>query len=381
MSSRDLELSIRPADDVPLYRQIADQIRRQIGRGHLAPGDPLPTVRGLSENLGCNASTVSRAYAELSRDGLIAGRRGGGTYVVDTALSADPRLRQAQLVNLIERALLEALTAGFTPAEVEAGFTMALSRWRTMTESEAVRPGQSSEPDQVRFVGSHDAAVELLASRLRRIQPTINLTVEFAGSLGGLMALARGEADIAGTHLRDPATGEYNVEYVRHILPGRSVVLVTLVTRSMGLIVAPGNPKAVRGIPDLIRPDITIINRQLGSGTRVLLDARLREFGIAPENVHGYDNEVQTHLAVADAVAQHRVDVGLGVRAAAAALNLGFTPLHRERYDLVMLEATWRRAPVQSLLALLNGDDFRHAVTQLGGYDVSHMGHTVQLEP
>lgn len=374
------EVQLRPSDDTPLYRQIADQIRRQIASGHLTPGDTLPTVRGLSEELGCNPSTVSRAYTELTRDGLIVGRRGGGTYVTDTDQARNPRLRQAQLVNLVERAVLEALTAGFSPSEVEAGFTIALSRWREITRGEAARPGPARKPDQLRFVGSHDAAIELLATRLRSTAPSVDLTLQFDGSLGGLMALARGKADIAGAHLRDPATGEYNVAYVRHILPGRSITLVTLATRSIGLIVAPGNPKAVRSIQDLGRPDITLVNRQVGSGTRVLLDARLREIGIDPGSVHGYDREVRTHLAVAEAIDQHRADVGLGVRAAAAALGLDFTPLHGERYDLVMLRKTWQSAPIQSLLSLLRSAAFRRAVEALGGYDISHMGRTMQLD-
>jgi molybdate-binding protein/DNA-binding transcriptional regulator YhcF (GntR family) len=380
MADSHPEFRLHPSGDMPLYRQIADQIRRQIAGGQLVPGDALPTVRGLSDDLGCNPSTVSRAYTELSRDGLIVGRRGGGTYVADTDQPRNPRLRQAQLVNLIERALLEALTAGFSPSEVEAGFTIALSRWREVTSGEATGPGPARKPDRLTFVGSHDAAVELLATQLRSTAPSVDLTLQFDGSLGGLMALARGEADIAGAHLRDAASGEYNVGYVRHILPGRPITLVTLATRSIGLIVAHGNPKAVQSIQDLGRPDVTLVNRQIGSGTRVLLDARLREIGIAPSSVHGYDREVRTHLAVAEAIDQHRADVGLGVRAAAAALGLDFTPLHRERYDLVMLRDTWQHPPVQSLLSSLRSTAFRCAVEALGGYDVSDMGRTIQLD-
>lgn len=373
-------LRLYASDDRPLYRQIADHIRRQIASGRLEPGDALPTVRGLSEDLGCNPSTVSRAYTELTREGLIVGRRGGGTLVADPGQTPNPRLRQAQLVNLVERAVIEALTAGFSPSEVEAGFTVALGRWREVTTGETEHAASTRQPDHVAFVGSHDAAIELLASKLRRGARTVKLTLQFDGSLGGLMALARGAADIAGTHLRDPTTGEYNVDYVRHILPGRPITLVTLATRSIGLIAAPGNPKAVRSLQDLSRPDVVLVNRQMGSGTRVLLDARLREFGIAPTQVHGYDHEVRTHRAVAEAVDQRRADVGLGVRAAALALGLNFTPLHGERYDLVMLRDTWQRPPVQSILSLLGSAEFRQAVEALGGYDVSEMGRTAQLD-
>jgi molybdate-binding protein/DNA-binding transcriptional regulator YhcF (GntR family) len=372
-------LQISKTSDDPLYRQIADQIRERIARGELAPGDPLPTVRGLAEELGCNPSTVSRAYAELVREGVIAGQRGAGTRVARPPLPDNETLRQARLVNLVERPLLEALSAGYTPAEVEAAFTLALSRWRELREGGVSSAHKAARPNELRFVGSHDPAVELLATRLRRHDPSIRLSVTFAGSLGGLMALARGEADVAGAHLRDEQTGEYNVDYVRHILPGRPVVLVTLVTRSVGLMAAAGNPKEISGIEDLARPDVTIINRQAGSGTRVLLDARLREREIMSSDVAGYNREATTHIAVATAVARGEADVGLGVRAAAQALGLDFVPLLRERYDLVIPEETWSRPPVRSMLTVIQSGEFQAAVQALGGYDVSEMGHEVRL--
>lgn len=345
----------------------------------LAPGDPLPTVRGLANELGCNPSTVSRAYTELARDGVIAGRRGAGTYVAEPPILTDETLRRARLVNLVERSLLEALSAGYTPAEVEAAFSLALSHWRELREGGPSPAGKPDRPEILRFVGSHDPVVELLATRLRRHAPTIDLSVTFAGSLGGLMALARGEADVAGTHLRDEQTGEYNVDYVRHILPGRVVRLITLVTRSVGLMVSAGNPKGIGGFEDLARPDVTIVNRQAGSGTRVLLDARLRELGITSSEVAGYEREVTTHMAVATAVAEGEADVGLGVQAAAQAQGLGFVPLLRERYDLVILDEARGRPPVKSMLEVIHSDEFHPAVETLGGYDTSEMGREFVL--
>ncbi|MFQ5854924.1 MAG: substrate-binding domain-containing protein [Anaerolineae bacterium] len=379
MSNKRFRLQLYPESDTPLYRQIADQIRERIASGALVPGDPLPTVRGLAEKLGCNPSTISRAYTELTREGVIVGQRGAGTHVARPPLPANETLRQARLVNLVERPLLEALSAGYTPAEMEAAFSLALSRWRELREGVAPSTPEAMSPNALRFVGSHDPAVELLATQLRRRDQTIDLSVVFAGSLGGLMALARGEADVAGAHLRDEQTGEYNVDYVRHILPGRPVMLVTLVTRSVGLMVAAGNPKEISGIEELARPDVTMINRQAGSGTRVLLDARLRELGIMSSEVAGYDREATTHMAVATAVARGEADVGLGVRAAAQALSLDFIPLLRERYDLVIPDEAWGRPPVQSMLDVIRSDEFRAAVEVLGGYDTSEMGHTVQF--
>jgi putative molybdopterin biosynthesis protein len=222
--------------------------------------------------------------------------------------------------------------------------------------------------------------VELLAQQMRTRYPDIALSLEFRGSLAGLMALAQGQADVAGAHLQSERGDEYNVEHVRHILPGLPVVLVTLARREVGLIVAAGNPKGIRGIEDVARPGVRLVNRQRGSGTRILLDARLRESGIAPQTVQGYDDEETTHLAVATAVAEGRADVGLGIRAAAESLGLDFLPLLRERYDLV-IPARFRDArPIQRLLDILTSPSFRDVVTTLGGYDLSETGRETLLE-
>ncbi len=379
--TRDVQqIQVDLTSDTPLYQQIADQIQHQIAAGTLLPGDRLPTVRGLAEELACNPSTVSRAYTELAREGVIAGRRGAGTHIAEPALPTSETLRQARLVNLVERPLLEALSAGFTPAEVEAAFGLALDRWRELREIDATSEIGAVRPNELRFVGSHDPTVELLAARLRRRDPTLDLSVTFAGSLGGLMALARGEADVAGTHLRDEHTGEYNVDYVHHILPGRAVRLVTLVTRSLGLIVAAGNPKGISGVGDLARSGVVIMNRQAGSGTRVLLDAQLQELRIAPGDVGGYDREATTHAAVATAVAEGEADAGLGVQAAAESLGLGFVPLRRERYDLVVSDGVWDGAPVRSMLDVIRSEAFQAAVQAMGGYDTSEMGREIQLD-
>lgn len=367
--------------DRPLYRQIADQVQQQIAAGRLVPGDELPPVRQLAQELGCTPGTVARAYAELRQAGLIVTRRGGGTRVAQPPSRVeDIAVRRARLVHLVERPLLEALAAGYTAEEVEAAFGLALARWRQLQG--AAPPSTESPPptDRLRFVGSHDPVVELLAQHMRTRYPDITLSVEFRGSLAGLMALAQGQADVAGAHLRSEHSDEYNVEHVRHILPGLPVVLVTLALREVGLIVAAGNPKGIHGIEDVARPDVRLVNRQRGSGTRVLLDARLRELDIDPQVVQGYDHEETTHLAVATAVAEGRADVGVGIRAAAESLGLGFLPLLRERYDLVIPARFRDTRPIQSLLNILTSSSFQDVIATLGGYDLSHTGRETLLE-
>src|SRR6185436_12361710 len=180
-----------------------------------------------------------------------------------------------------------------------------------------------------------------------------------------LFALARGSADLAGCHLLDPETGEYNVSFVHHLLPGEMVLLVTLAHRQQGLMVAAGNPKRIASVGDLARPDVQSVNRPRGSGTRVLLDDALRRACIAPTAVRGYEREQATHLAVAGAVAAGVADAGLGILAAARTYGLDFVPLARERYDLAMRPATAARPAMQKLIRTLKSDDFRVVVAAL----------------
>jgi len=228
-------------------------------------------------------------------------------------------------------------------------------------------------------IGSHDVSLDLmiqfLAQRGRRL---VSANV---GSLGGLVALRRGEAHLAGSHLLDPESGEYNLAYIRRYLPDMPVKVVALVGRQQGLMVQPGNPKNIRSLEDLARPDVTFVNRQRGAGTRVLLDYHLSRLGISPEQVQGYNEEEYTHLAVAAAVAAGRADCGLGIPAAAQALGLDFVSLFTERYDLVILAAFYDSPLLAPLLELLYDAEFRRAVAALPGYDVDVMGTLVAELP
>jgi putative molybdopterin biosynthesis protein len=231
-------------------------------------------------------------------------------------------------------------------------------------------------------IGSHDLVLDLLAQFLAERSPGMRLASANAGSLGGMVALRRGEAHFAGSHLLHAQTGEYNVAYVRQYLPDRSVVLVTLTRREQGFIIAPGNPKEITGLGDLTRPDVRYVNRQRGAGTRVLLDYRLAEAGIDPATIQGYDREEVTHLAVAAAVASGLADCGLGVRAAARALNLDFISVEWERYDLIIPREHYQSDLLKPLLELLHDPALQSAVRALPGYDPSPMGQLVaEIEP
>jgi putative molybdopterin biosynthesis protein len=227
-------------------------------------------------------------------------------------------------------------------------------------------------------IGSHDLVLDLAASQLRAADPGVTLASSNAGSLGGLVALRDGLCHIAGSHLLDPATGEYTLPYVDRVLGARAVAVVRLVHREQGLIVARGNPLGITGIDDLARPGLRYVNRQRGAGTRVLLDHELRRREIDPETIAGYAREEHTHLAVAAAVAAGRVDAGLGVMAAARAFDLDFVPVTREPYDLVLAAETLDDPVTASLWTLLEDPGFRAAVEALGGYGTEEMGRRIR---
>ncbi len=241
-----------------------------------------------------------------------------------------------------------------------------------------VRVNLLKPADQVRrtivAIGSHDLTLDLLADELGQRYPGRSLSSANVGSVGGLLALSRGEAHLAGSHLLDEDTGEYNVAYIRRLLPQTSVVVLGFVQRVQGLIVPAGNPKGIRTLEDLVRPDVVFINRQRGAGTRVLLDYRLRQLGIHPAAIQGYDRQEFTHLAVAAAVASGAADCGLGILAAARALRLDFVPVGEEQYDLIVPAAHFGSDALAPLLAIIRDPAFAARVSGLGGYATPEIG-------
>ena len=383
-----------------IYIDIAEAIRRLIVSGELKPGDHLPAIREQAKTWHCTPGTVSRAYARLAEEGLVSGRRGAGTRVTENALQAAPSAwRWASLVNRADRFLLDALSNGHTPEQAEAALSVAIGRWQDLqgarmprAKGEAIpRPeakpvesesagGVEAGSSQLRFVGSHDLVVESLPRLLSQHHAGLVLSLEYRGSLGGLMALARGDADLAGIHLWDAATDTYNTPFVQRVLPGRSMVLLTLFHRSLGLIVPSGNPQQVQYLSDLSRPGVTFVNRQAGSGTRVWLDAQLKRLGIPQEAIAGYAQTEATHLGVARAIAEKSATVGLGIEAAASSLGLSFVPLTREQYDLAFPAEFWNSTPARLLVEIIRSTEFRQTVLQLGGYDLTATGHEIRLQ-
>ncbi len=224
------------------------------------------------------------------------------------------------------------------------------------------------------IVGSHDNTLDVLADQLRAGDGALTLSSSHVGSMGGLMAVKRGVCHLAGAHLLDTETGEYNRSYVKRYLPDTPVRLVNLVMRDQGLIIPKGNPKGIEGIEDLGREDLVFMNRQGGSGTRILLDYRLGQIGLSSEQINGYANEEFTHMNVAVAVLSGMADAGLGIYAAAKALNLDFIPVVTEQYDLIIPQVYFESVNIQVLLETINTAAFKTRVEALGGYSTVKTG-------
>ncbi len=241
--------------------------------------------------------------------------------------------------------------------------------------AELIRP-LSSVNNTIVAVGSHDNTLDVLADQIRAGSNTI-LSSSHVGSMGGLMAIKKGVCHMAGSHLLDTEDGTYNVSYIKKYLPGISVKLINLVIRDQGLIVPLKNPKGIKGIEDLARDDIRLINRQAGSGTRILLDFRLSQLNIDPATIKGYEDEEFTHMNIAAAVISGRADVGLGIYAAAKALNLDFIPVVTEQYDLVIPEKFFDTENIQILLETIRSEIFKKRVKDLGGYHTEKTGEVI----
>ncbi|MBM9616356.1 molybdopterin biosynthesis protein [Desulfobulbus rhabdoformis] len=293
------------------------------------------------------------------------------------------------------RMIVGRIGVGFVAVPLKQGsgaittLTRANSILRIEAASEGEKAGQVMEIDLLQplpmiertilSTGSHDLCLDLLNDSLRQRQPAYTLASTHVGSLGGIMALKQGMCHLAGSHLLDPEDGSYNTSYVRKHLADKDIRLVTLVHRQQGFIVRKGNPKQIKNIHDLFKDDIQFINRQAGSGTRVLLDYELDRQDLDADEISGYENDEYTHMAVAVAVLANKVDVGLGIKSAAKALNLDFVPLVEERYDLLIPGKLFETPMIQAVLSVIATDQFQQRVEALGGYSTRETGQIVPL--
>ncbi len=363
-------------DETPLYQQISESLRQEILRGVWTPGARLPSVRELAQTWHCTPGTIQRAYAELVEQHLLETRRGQGTRVIATpSVTETPTERRVTLLHRVEEFLLESTRQGYTLPEIESSLRLGLERWQAFAA-----PASQPAPANLRFAGSHDPALVLLLERFATCQPEATFPVRFVGSLGGLIQLAQGEAELAGCHLWDAAENVYNEPFVRRLLPGRKIALVTLAHRRLGLIVAPGNPHGLQQLADIIRSGARFVQRQRGTGTRIWVEAQLHSHGLSAKSLARHPEEALTHSAVARFIAEEQADVGVGLEAAARTFDLDFVPLTTEPYDLVIPYTVWEHPAVQALLTWLSGAEGHALIHTLPGYDTHATGNVYWVE-
>jgi putative molybdopterin biosynthesis protein len=228
-------------------------------------------------------------------------------------------------------------------------------------------------------MGSNDFTIDILSQELVKKFPEFTMSLANVGSIGGLVAVQRGSAHIAGCHLFHPETKEYNLPYIKKYMPDKELILINLSYREQGLIVKSGNPLKINNFKDLKKPGIKIINRQKGSGTRILLDFKLKEASVDKRKLNGYDKEVTTHTEVGISVLSGIADVGLGMFSASKILGLAFIPIAKERYDLVIPKEIYNAKPISSLLEIIKLKEFKSKVEQMGGYDMKDSGKIMSM--
>ena len=321
-------------------------IESMLGR----PADPEPTAE---------ATMTRRVHSPMGEDEFLRVRLGQ----VGDSLVATPLQRGAGVISSLVRA--DGIARIPRNSEgIEAGDPARVRLLRPMRDIRRT----------IVVTGSHDLIIDLLASRLSAERGNPVIASSNVGSLGGLLAIRRSEAHVAGSHLLDEDTSEYNLSFIDRYIPDRNIALVHLAGRTQGLMVAPDNPHHIETLADLARPGIRFVNRQRSSGTRALLDFKLRESGIDPNSISGYDREEYTHLAVAAAVQGGRADAGLGILPAASAMGLDFIPLFEESYQLVIPTEFYESDLLAPMLNMIRSPNFQREVQSLGGYNTQEMG-------
>ena len=251
---------------------------------------------------------------------------------------------------------------------VEAGETVSIELYRSKDEIE----------NTAVIIGSHDLILDVMADMMPNKYTNMHVTSTHVGSMGGLMALRRGEAHMAPIHLLDEATGEYNISYIKRMFK-EPMALIKGVDRVQGIMVKKGNPLGIKGIEDLAGGSVRYVNRQRGAGTRVLFDYKLKEAGIEPETIKGYDREMATHMAVAASVASDSADAGMGVLSAAQAMGLDFIPVGVEEYDFAIPQKFLEVPAVKAFIQILQSEEFQARLNELGGYEIRNAGEIISI--
>lgn len=229
-------------------------------------------------------------------------------------------------------------------------------------------------------IGSHDPLLDEVADMMHRADPTVFMSSSHVGSMGGIMAIRRGEAHAGGCHLLDTETGVYNLSFLKKNFPNGGIRLVRCVGRQQGLMLAKGNPLDIKEFADIAKNGVRYVNRQKGSGTRVLMDYLCEQYAVNVSDIYGYEREELTHTSVAAQIANGSADAGMGIYSAAQLYDLDFLPICIEEYDLIIPDHAWETPVVQQLIATLKSPAFREKMLAMGGYTVDHPGEIIPLD-
>ncbi|WP_308639939.1 helix-turn-helix transcriptional regulator [Paenibacillus silvisoli] len=251
------------------------------------------------------------------------------------------------------------------PAAVPGGFTAAAP----------AAAAQGTAPSSSIVITGHDISLDVLSKHIEKQVPGVRPLRSFVGSMDSLISMYRGESDIVSTHLLDGDTGTYNLPYIRKLLVGKPLIVVHLLARTAGFYVREGNPLQLQSWADLGKPELKLVNREPGSGARVLLDEQLRLNRIPAQEIAGYEDKESSHLAVAGKIAAGEADVGIGIEKAASIVGgVDFVPLIQERYDLVMLKRPEHARWIEAVLHILQSETFRSELRSIRGYDLTDTG-------
>jgi putative molybdopterin biosynthesis protein len=229
-------------------------------------------------------------------------------------------------------------------------------------------------------IGSHDPLLDELGDMLHVADHDVYMSSSHVGSMGGIMAIRRGEAHAAGCHLLDTATGEYNLAFMRKYFPRGGVKLIRCVGRQQGMMVAKGNPLNIQKFSDIAKEGVRYVNRQKGSGTRILTDYLCKQENLDTAAIYGYDREELTHTSVAAQIVSGSADAGMGIYSAAKLYDLDFIPVCIEEYDLIIPDHAWDTPQVQQMIGVLKSNTFREKILALGGYTVENPGEIIPLD-
>jgi putative molybdopterin biosynthesis protein len=302
------------------------------------------------------------------------------------------KITKNTVYELVKRGELASCKVGkqirINAAAVEAYLTQSKNR-HPATSAAPYAPEQEVAKSENKFshpdccsgmiICGQDIALDIIAQRLNQQFTGLNACRSYMGSYNGLYALYQGRVHVATAHLWDRETNEYNVPYVKKFLPGIPAVIIRIAQRYQGFYVKAGNHKSIEGWEDLLRQDITIVAREKGSGTRILLDQKLQQLGIMGSSIAGYDKEFTSHLAVASAISCGEADIGLGSEKGSQQVkDIQFIPLQKESYDLVMKVEDVDKPQYKAILDIVTSADFKKDLLSIGCYDISQTGRWIQ---